>query len=97
MRLKLAEMYGKFPYILTIKPKTMIKIQLGNNGFFLKVNGYCIKRNPYCSEGYGIKITKLDGIANNWYATEFASVKALREFWNENRIKIQLLIKMNKG
>jgi len=75
----------------------MIIIQLGNHGYFLKVDGYCIKKNPYCPEGYGIKITKLNGRANNWYATEFESVKALREFWNHNRIKIQLLIKMNKG
>jgi hypothetical protein len=70
----------------------MVKIQFGKYGYFLLVDGYCIKRNPISV--HGIKITKIVGNAKNWYATEFASIKELREFWNHNKIVIQLLTRL---
>jgi hypothetical protein len=68
----------------------MVKIQPGAYGYFLLVDGYCIKKDTLSS--FGIKVTKINGKANNWYATEFKSVKDLKEFWNFSKIKIQILI-----
>lgn len=72
----------------------MVKIKLGMNGYFLKVDGFCIKRdyNSYSN----IKVTKLEGKVNNWYATEFQSIKELREFWNHYKILIQFEIANKK-
>jgi hypothetical protein len=73
--------------ILTKKPlKTMknaVKISTGALGYFLEIEGHAIK-----IDSNGIKATKLVYNANNWNATEFASLGALRSFWNSYRIII---------
>jgi hypothetical protein len=70
-------------------PKKMtnsIKISTGRLGYFLEINGHAIKLD---SNGInGIKATKLEYNPNNWNATEFASIAALRSFWNAYRLII---------
>ncbi len=60
-----------------------IKISTGRLGYFLEINGYSIK-----IDSNGIKATKLVYNPNNWNATEFASIAALRSFWNAYRLII---------
>lgn len=64
--------------------KTSVKIQFGNYGYFLVINNKAIKQDP--ATFLGFKATELAFIyANNWIATEFATIKGLREYWNSNR------------
>jgi hypothetical protein len=70
-------------------PKKMtnsIKISTGRLGYFLEINGYSIKIDSNATNG--IKATKLVYNPNNWNATEFASIAALRSFWNAYRLII---------
>jgi propanediol dehydratase large subunit len=69
----------------------MVKIKYGNNGYFLSVNGHSIKANK--NSPYGITATFLDGNPSPWIATEFASISALREFWNAYRQAILFITK----
>lgn len=58
-----------------------IQIQHGKLGYFLVVNNKAIKKDTtaFC----GFTTTELQfGHANNWIATEFVSIKALRDYWN---------------
>jgi hypothetical protein len=74
------------PNILNEPPKKMrnsIKISTGALGYFLEIEGHAIK-----IDSNGIKATKLVYNANNWNATEFASLGALRSFWNSYRLII---------
>ena len=57
-----------------------IEITHGQHGFFLMVNGKAIKKDINASNG--VMATQTPE-ANNWIATEFASIKALREFWHK--------------
>ena len=63
--------------------KPTIKISFGQYGLFLEVNGKAIKRNPNASNG--VTATPCDSKPNNWIATEFATLNALRNFWNDYR------------
>ena len=63
--------------------KTTIKISFGKYGLFLKVNGKAIKRNLNANNG--VTATPCDAKPNNWIATEFATLTALRNFWNDYR------------
>ena len=67
----------------------MIKIKYGKHGYFLCVNGYSIKANDV------VKATLLEGNPNPWIATEFASISALREYWNRYRTIILFITKLN--
>ena len=61
-----------------------VKIQFGTHGYFLVINNKAIRQDP--NTFLGFKATELTFIyANNWIATEFASIKDLRQYWNENR------------
>jgi len=74
----------------------MIKIQVSDYGYFLIVDGYSIKRDT--SNSYGIKITKFGNCkTNNFYASEFESISALRQYWNERRIPILMLVESTKN
>jgi hypothetical protein len=69
-----------------------IKIQYGKLGYFLVINNKAIKidKTAFC----GFTTTELPfGRANNWIATEFASIKALRDYWTIYR---ELLITKTK-
>jgi hypothetical protein len=69
--------------------KNAVKISTGALGYFLEINGCAIKID---SNGInGIKVTKLIYSPNNWNATEFASIGALRSFWNDYRTIILTL------
>jgi len=63
--------------------ENQIEISTGANGFFLSINGKAIKQNPNGS----IESTQTLK-ANNWIATEFASIKSLRSFWANYRVLI---------
>jgi len=74
------------PNILNQPPKKMknsITISTGALGYFLEIEGHAIK-----IDANGIKATKLVYNPNNWNATEFASLGALRSFWNAYRLII---------
>ena len=58
-----------------------IKITYGKYGCFLSVNGFAIKR----AFDNDILVTPCCGTPNNWIATEFVSIQALRKFWNDYR------------
>jgi hypothetical protein len=67
--------------------KTKVKIQFGTHGYFLVINNKAIKQDP--AYYLGFKATELTFIyANNWIATEFATIKDLRQYWNNNRNNI---------
>ncbi len=66
--------------------KNSVKISTGALGYFLEIEGHAIKID---SNGInGIKATKLVYNPNNWNATEFVSIGALRSFWNDYRLII---------
>ena len=64
-----------------------VKIQFGTHGYFLVINNKAIRQEP--NTFLGFKATELTFIyANNWIATEFATIKDLRQYWNNNRNNI---------
>ncbi len=55
-----------------------IRISSGKHGNFLSVNGFAVKK----TWDNDIVVTPCVGTPNNWIATEFATIKDLRKFWN---------------
>ncbi len=60
--------------------KQSVKIQTGSYGYFLKVNGKAIKLDA--NSFSGVRATECEAKPNNWIATEWASIEALRDFWH---------------
>lgn len=67
---------------MTHKISHSIKIHYGKYGYFLKVNGKAIKRDA--NSFSGVIATCCDYKPNNWIATEWASLDALKDFWHKN-------------
>ncbi len=59
-----------------------IKIHNGKYGYFLKIDSHAIKLDD--NSFSGVRATKCEHIPNNWIATEWASLGALKDFWNKN-------------
>ena len=60
--------------------KQSIEIHNGEYGYFLKVDNKAIKRDV--NSFSGVRATECEYKPNNWIATEWASLKDLKNFWH---------------